>query len=401
MGRLSMELYIKQLSTRYRQATKKEKGLMLDEFCSTSGYSRKHAIKMINGIKKHERMTQRGRIRKKPGPNPVYTSKELIQALKTIWLATDQMCGKRLKYALPNWLPHYDKHYSALSEETKEQLLRISSASIDRVLSPFKVTLGKGKSGTKPGSLLKTQIPILTEQWDNTIPGYVEADTVAHCGDSLEGNFIWSLTLTDIYSGWTELRAVWGKGATGVVDAIKDIEARLPFILRGFDSDNGSEFLNYHLLRYFAHPDDKERLRLQFTRSRPYKKDDNAHVEQKNWTHVRQLIGYHRLDNKKILPLLNQLYANELCLLNNFFRPCVKLLSKERVNSKIKKKHSKPITPYQRLLASVHIPKNQKEMLTDIYNTLDPFVLQNLIQNQLSIIFSLVNVKDTRARTAI
>lgn len=401
LGRVTMELYIKQLSTRYRQASKKEKGLMLDEFCKTSGYSRKHAIKLIQASKKRLNMPSKQPPRRKPGPKPSYQSTELIEALKKIWLATDQMCGKRLKPALRDWLPHYEKHHPSLSKETKAQLKKISSASIDRVLSPFRAKLGKGKNGTKPGTLIKTQIPILTEQWDNSIPGFVEADTVAHCGDSLAGDFVWSLTLTDICTGWTELRALWGKGATGVVNAISDIESTLPFILKGFDSDNGSEFLNYHLLRYFAHPDEKEKLRLKFTRSRPYKKDDNAHVEQKNWTHVRQLVGYHRFDNKNIVELLNQLYANEISKLNNYFCPCVKLLAKERVNSKIKKKHSEPMTPYQRILVSEHISDAKKEMLTQQYQQLDPFELKTSIEKQLSTIFKLVSVKDTVSRTAI
>jgi len=400
MGRLTMDLYIKQLSTRYRQASKKEKGLMLDEYCATSHHTRKHAIKTINKAFK-EQVSRMKPIKKKPGRKPVYNSKSLTLVLKNIWLATDQMCGKRLKSALPLWLPHYEKHYEAISSDDYHQLEKISSATIDRLLSPFRVIHNKGRSGTKPGTLLKTQIPILTEQWDTAKPGFVEADTVAHCGTSLSGEFIWSLTLTDIFSGWTELRAVWGKGAIGIVNQIKEVESILPFTLRGFDSDNGSEFLNYHLLRYFACPEDENKLRLQFTRSRPYKKNDNAHVEQKNWTHVRQLLGYHRLDNIKLLPLINQLYANEVSDFNNFFCPNVKLIAKERIQSKIKKTHSKAATPYKRLLSCSEISTEKKNELIEKFQALDPFVLQKSIQQQLKIIFNLIDPCITKQRVAI
>lgn len=192
-----------------------------------------------------------------------------------------------MKIALPLWLPHYEKTYGGLDTQVMDLLLSMSSATIDRQLTPLRLKYGMSYGGTKPGSILKKHIPIKTEQWNETEPGFVEADTVAHCGGSMSGEFIWSLTLTDIYSGWTEIRSVWNKGSAGVVEQIQDIEKGLPFSLKGFDCDNGSEFLNHHLLRYFADPDDPQKHRLQFTHSRPYKKDDNAHVEQKNWTHVQ------------------------------------------------------------------------------------------------------------------
>ena len=311
------------------------------------------------------------------------------------------MCGKRLSPILGEWLQHYDKHYEPLREELKQQLIAMGSATVDRLLQPFRAKHPKGRSGTKPGSLLKTQIPILTDQWDNEVPGFVEADTVAHCGESLSGDFIWSLDLTDIATGWTELRACWGKGAQGVINSIRDIEENLPFKLKGFDCDNGSEFLNNHLLAYFSDPNDKEKRRLQFTRSRPYKKNDNAHVEQKNWSHIRQLLGYSRFDNKALQPLINDLYKNEVSLFNNYFRPCVKLLKKERIGSKIKKKHSVAQTPYQRLLVSEHISEYKKVELQAIYQQLDPFELRKQIEAKLKQIFSLVELKDLHFRAAI
>ena len=400
MGRLTMGLYIKQLSNRYRQASKKDKGIMLDEYCATSQHSRKHAIKTLSKAFKEQTIRMKT-VKKKPGRKSTYNLEPLVFVLKNIWLASDQMCGKRLKSALPLWLPHYERHYKPIEKEIYQLLENISSATIDRLLSPLRVNYNKGRSGTKPGTLIKTQIPILTEQWDARKPGFVEADTVAHCGTSLSGDFIWSLTLTDIFSGWTELRAVWGKGATGIVNRINEIEDMLPFRLLGFDSDNGSEFLNYHLLRYFADSDNAEKLRIQFTRSRPYKKNDNAHVEQKNWTHVRQLLGYHRLDNIKLLPLINELYSNQVSDFNNFFCPNVKLISKERIKSKVKKVHSKAATPYQRLMNSEYIDKKTKLKLENKFSVLDPFELQKSIQKQLKLIFELIDPCIAKQRVAL
>jgi len=206
------------------------------------------------------------------------------------------------------WLPGYVQKYGDLSQAVTEALLRISPSTIDRILKPVRVKYkGRGRSTTKPGTLLRKQIPIKTNQWDESRPGFLEADTVAHCGTSMTGMFAFTIDCVDIATGWTEQRAVWGKGEMGVLEQIKNIEASLPFPLLGFDSDNGSEFLNYHLLRHFT-----ERTQsVQFTRSRAYHKDDNAHVEQKNWTHVRQWLGYHRFDLPEIVLLLNKLYTTE------------------------------------------------------------------------------------------
>jgi|SRR3990167_1890685 len=265
----------------------------------------------------------------------------------------------------------------------------MSEATIDRLLQPERVRFPRRLGGTKPGSLLKKHIPIKTDQWNEQTPGFVEADTVAHCGESLMGDFVWSITLTDIYSSWTENRAVWGKGAEGVVKQIEDIESNLPFLIFGFDCDNGSEFLNYHLIRYFEHRTDP----VQFTRSRPYHKDDNAHVEQKNWTHVRQLFGYYRIEDKALIDAMNDVYKNECSLLHNYFYPSMKLIDKHRVQAKIKKIHDKPQTPYQRILASKHINAAQKERLTAIYKTLNPFELKMSLEAKLKNIFARIDVR--------
>jgi hypothetical protein len=223
----------------------------------------------------------------------------------------------------------------------------------------------------------------------------MEADTVAHCGNSLSGAFVWSLTLTDIHTTWTEIRATWNKGARGVCEQIEAIESQLPFILLGFDCDNGSEFLNYHLVRYFS----QRPQYFSFTRSRPYKKNDNAHVEQKNWTHVRQLFGYDRIDNPALVPRMNDLYANEWSLYQNHFCPTMKLIEKHRINSKYKKKYDSPKTPYQRLLDSEHVSKDTKKCLQVVHLTLNPFILKQTIEKKLRLIFQHVKVtSDVRQR---
>jgi len=382
MGKNERQAYLKAIRTRYRRARKKVKVTILDEFCSVCGYNRKYAIRLLN---------QRAKARKKhrTGPKPIYASTELLTALKHIWFASDQMCSKKLKAAIPQWLPFYETAYKALSPETQAKLLSISAATIDRVLKPARVKYGrKGLSGTKPGTLLKNQIPIRTGFWDVTQPGFMEADTVAHCGNSLTGNFVRSLTMTDILTTWTENRATWNKGAEGVRDQIKDVEIGLPFAMQGFDCDNGSEFLNWHLLRYFTgHPSV-----TSFTRSRPYKKNDNAHVEQKNWSHVRQLFGYDRIEDPSLVALMNDLYAKEWSLYQNHFIPSMKLLEKKRINSKYIKKYDEPQTPYDRVMAAEHISADEKKRLQTVHTALNPFILKKNIEKKLRVIFKKVKV---------
>ena len=381
MGGDSRREYLAAIRDRYLQAGRDEKGAILQEFCAVCGYHRKHAIRLLNG--------KRLVVKKRPGRKPVYHSATLLRPLKRLWLATDQMCSKRLVVAIPLWLPFYEKTYEKLSAEVSSKLLSISAATIDGLLAPTRAkTQRRGLGATKPGSLLRNQIPIRTNNWDITQPGFVEADTVAHCGNSLSGNFIWSLTLTDIHTGWTECRATWNNGATGVIKQIREIETALAFPLRGFDCDNGSEFLNHHLLQYFT----DHKPRVKFTRSRPYKKNDNAHVEQKNWSHVRQLLGYDRLDNPKLVDLINSLYANQWSRLQNHFCPTLKLKQKLRINSKYKKKYETPRTPYQRLMESTHLSEEQKEQLNSCHQNLNPFKLKRTIERKLKAIFKMVTV---------
>lgn len=379
MSKTSRQEYLEKIRWRYHHSDKRAKSKILDEFCEVCGHSRKHAIKLINGGNK-ERL-------KRPGPESKY--QEVVSGLKAIWLASDQMCSKRLKTALRLWLPFYEKGHGKLKPLTRKKLRSMSAATMDRMLKPIRFKYRRrGLSGTKPGSLLKNQISIRTDNWDIKTAGFMEADTVAHCGNSLSGDFVWSLVFTDIASGWTDTRGVWNKGAHGVIAAVQDIEAQLPFELLGFDCDNGSEFLNHHLWSYFV---DRKKP-VQFTRSRPYKKNDNAHVEQKNWTHVRQLLGYDRLENPKMVELLNELYR-DWSLYQNFFCPSMKLIRKKRIGSKYYKKYDKPKTPHQRLMRSKHISKETKQKLTQTFKTLDPFELKKSIDRKLKAVFDLKKVK--------
>lgn len=365
MGLAEKKAYLQAIQKRYKKAKRKQKAAILDEFCAVCGYNRKYAIRALQ--------KRRKRPKQKPGRKPRYLANELLPHLKAIWFSTDQMCSKNFAVALKEWLPHYEAETNLLPDILKGQLLSLSPSTIDRLLKPIRVEYShKGLSGTKPGRLLKNQIPIKTDHWDVTKPGFLEADTVAHCGNSLSGDFVWSITLTDIYSGWTEVRATWNKGSAGVIEQITGVEGVLPFEILGFDCDNGSEFLNYHLIHYFT----RRSKVVQFTRSRPYHKNDNAHVEQKNWTHVRHLLGYDRFDDFRLVGLMNSLYMNEWSLYQNHFCPTMKLLEKVKINSKYKKRYGTPKTPYQRLMESADISEAKKEALQRSHVGLNPFQLK-------------------------
>jgi hypothetical protein len=373
--------YTEITAVRYKNSSRKEKSRILDEYCATCQCNRKHAIRVLRGYKRFTKPKARKR-----GRPPLYNKEEILKPLKKIWLAANLPCSRRLKAILPLWLPGYVELFGELPQSLWEDLLKISPASIDRILSPGRSQYRKrGRSTTKPGTLLRKQIPIAVNQWDETRPGFLEADTVAHCGESMMGMFAFTLDCVDIATGWTEQRAVWGKGEQGVMEQLKDIEAKLPFALLGFDSDNGSEFLNHHLLRHFS----DRKLPVQFTRSRAYHSQDNAHVEQKNWTHVRQWIGYDRLDNPEVVPLLNNLYRTEWRLFHNFFVPSMKLIDKERIGSTTIKRHDSPKTPYQRILDSPHISQAIKDALTKRVAKFNPFLLKQAMNTKIKKIFSL------------
>lgn len=377
MSREIKEDLLPRLKARYAKRGRKGRSRMLDELCQDYHYERKYAIKLLGG----KLPLPSGR--KKPGPDRKYAGIEPI--VRTIWLAAEQPCGKRLAPALELWLPHYERHHERVNSRQRQLLKSVSSATLDRLLAEARATHPlRGLSGTKPGSLLRTEIPVRTDNWDITQPGFLEADTVAHCGGSLAVDFIWSAIFTDICSAWTEGRAVWNKGAAGVVAAVESVEAELPFELLGFDSDNGSEFLNHHLRDHFA----LRKKPVGFTRSRPYHKDDNAHVEQKNWMWPRQLLGYGRLEDPTLVEPINELYRQAWGPLMNFFLPGLKLAEKWRERSHWRKRYEPAQTAYQRLMKSPKLPRKMRQELRDRFESLDPFALKWEVEKRLKKILS-------------
>ena len=378
MSRKSKWDYLKAIYFRYQKASKPLRAHILDEFCQVCGYNRKYAIRLLSGPALQKTNTHPKTRRPTYGAN-------MIAALTAIWEAAGYPCSARFKALLPLWLPWAVKRL-ALSAQTQKQLLSISPATIDRRLKPKKRQLKKRLYGrTKPGTLLKHHIPIKTDSWNVHTPGFTETDLVSHSGNSASGEFIHSLNVTDIHSTWVESRAVMGKSQIGVLDAMKDIQQALPFKLLGIDSDNGSEFINYHLKTFC------EQNQIQFTRGRPYKKDDNAHIEQKNWTHVRKIFGYERYDSKQALEAMNDLYRNELRILQNLFLPSMKLLEKTRVGSKLKRRYDKPHTPLDRLLNCPQPDPLKIQALKNLRDTIDPFALAKRIEQKLERIYLMAN----------
>ena len=382
MGINSKHEYLQAILERYHQATKKQKHKILDEFCAVCEYNRKYAIQLLNG-----RRTRAHRLQKQHRGRPKkYADPSLLIVLRRIWIALNLPCSKRLKAALPLWLPFYALQYrTTLSTKHYALLLSISPATIDRLMVAIRNSARKqGLCTTKPGSLLKQHIPISTDQWDVTQPGFLEADTVAHCGTSTEGIFVFTVNCIDLATSWREQRAVWGKGERGVLLALQDIEHSLPFPLLGFDCDNGSEFLNWSILKYFTN----RKRPVHYTRSRPYHKNDNAHIEEKNWTLVRQYIGYQRLAQPCLADQLNELYRSDWRLLMNFFIPSTKLIRKERRGSQIFKVYDLPQTPFQRLIKSPVLSPKTKKNLLHIYSSLNPFLLQLQVSKKITAILA-------------
>jgi len=376
--------YVAAVVGRYDQAVgKTEKSKILDEICATTGVHRKHALRLLRKV----RLAAPSKSGKdKRGRKPFYRSPDLLKALRAIWRAGNFPCSKRLKAMLPVWLPHYEARYGPLDKEDKTRILSVSATTMDRLLKRARSGLTlHGRCTTKPGTLLRDKIPVCTGQWEERRLGFIEADTVAHCGETTEGKYVLTLDCVDVASGWSEQRAVWGKTDTVVARRMHEIEKAFPFPIKGFDSDNGCEFLNHKLFRYFV----DRKQPVIFTRSRAYKKNDNAHIEQKNWTHVRQWLGYDRLEHEELVAAINDLYANEWRLYHNFFNPSAKLLTKERVGSKTRKKYDKPKTPYQRLTESDELTEYTKAQLAKIFDNTDPFVLLDHMKRKLKKVFKL------------
>jgi hypothetical protein len=318
----------------------------------------------------------------------------VISVLQEVWEAAGYPWSVRLKAMLPLWLPWIRKRFS-LPAEVERQLLCISARQIDRRLGERKRKLKRRLYGrTKPGTLLKHHIPIRTDNWDVTVAGFGEVDLVSHSGNSGDGRFVYSLNFTDIQTAWVETGAILGKGKETVREALEEIREQLPFPLLGIDSDNGSEFINDSLWNYCKD------LRIQFTRGRPYKKDDNAHIEQKNWTHVRKLLGWERFDSQKATDAINNLYGKEWRLMMNLFQPSVKLVGKVRIGSRLTRKYDKPQTPLDRLLASGQGDAERLKHLKRLRESLNPFELAQTIDRKLEKITRLASSTRSLAQDA-
>lgn len=368
---------LKAIRPRYLKASQIAQGRILDEFVAVTGYNRKYAIHLLhNGPP--QRLTRQAGRRRRYGP-------DVIAGLVQVWEASGHVCGKRLRPFLPELVKALERHGEiSLTAGTKADLLQISAATIDRCLRSARTRLPlHGRSTTKPGSLLKDAIPVRTfADWDEKRPGFVEMDLVAHCGETTAGTYLNTLCVIDIQTRWTELVALPNKGQKATFDGIKTIRQRLPFALLGIDSDNGAEFINDQLHRYCL------RQHITFTRSRPYRKNDQAHVEQKNWTAVRRWVGYERYESPEAHALLDAIYA-DLYHFVNFFQPVMKLVEKTRVGSKLRKKYDTAQTPYQRVLASPHVDEDTKQQLCQLYLTLNPVALQRRIEANLKQLWAL------------
>ena len=377
----SRKEYLRKIYSRYQQASRSERRRILDEFCANCGYNRKYAIRVLNG---RVPLSQPVRVRRRRG---VRYGVLLISILKAIWEAADYPWSVRLKALLPEWMPWIRRRFR-ITKQLERQLLAISPRTMDYRLAADQRKQRRRLYGhTKPGPLLKHQIPLRTDRWDVHQPGFTEIDLVAHSGSCASGEFCHSLNLTDIHTTWTESRAVLGKSQQAVRQALDELRQALPFPLRGIDSDNGSEFINDQLHRYCRSE------QIQFTRGRPYKKDDNAHIEQKNWTPVRRLLGYVRYDSGAALEAINDLYRKELRLFQNLFLPSVQLQKKVRAGSRLRRRYDLPQTPFHRLRACADSSTDHNRMaeLQRLHDGLDPFVLSQKIQTKLAHIFSLAS----------
>ncbi|HSB80599.1 MAG TPA: integrase [Candidatus Methylomirabilis sp.] len=378
MSRQGRWEYLQAIYPRYQLATRLEKQRILDEFCTVTHYHRKSALRLLNGPPP---------ARQPPAPrrrSPTYGTR-LIQVLAAIWRAAGYPWSVRLKALLPLWLPWARPRFR-LTPALEEQLLRLSPRQMDRRLAPYRRPGRTGRyGGTKPGRLLKHHIPLRTDRWDVTVPGFTEIDLVAHAGECADGEFAHSLNLTDIHTTWVETRAVLGRGQHAVQPALEELRQVLPFRLQGIDSDTGSECLNAHLVRYC------QRHGIQFTRGRPYKQDDNAHIEQKNWTHVRRLLGYVRYDAPEAVAAMNALYRQELRLFQTLFLPSVKLVRKVRVGSRIRRVYDRPQTPFERVCACPEADPVKVAHLARLRAQHDPFALAAAVDQKLGHLYTLAH----------
>jgi hypothetical protein len=385
--RRSITEYAEAVRGRYLRSTKKVKTKILDEFVAATELHRKAAIRLLN---------RRGRPPgKKRSGRPRLYGLEAMAALKVAWEATDRLCSKRFHPFLPELVSILrGKGELSLTEETETQLCHMSASTIDRILRRWRGSgTRRSLSTTKPGTLLKNSIPVRTfSEWEDTRPGFIEADLVAHCGESTEGFYLTTLSTVDVATGWCEPVAVWGKGQDRVGGAVYDVRKRLPMPLLGLDSDNGSEFINQSLYDYCR------RNGITFTRSRSYKKNDSCHVEQKNWSVVRRVIGYDRFNSKAAYETLGNVYTL-LRLYINFFQPVLKLVGKTRNGAKVRKTYDTAQTPYQRLLKSDVLTEDKKRELANIYGALNPVTLLKQIRQEVEHLWTLAERQPGKTRS--
>jgi hypothetical protein len=377
----------KQMAVRYHRAPKGEKGTMLDELCQLTGWTRRHARRALaQAILGKPTAARR--------PRPRTYGPEVFEPLRFVWATLGGPAGKRLAPFMAEAVEALERHDELeLSPEVRTKLLQVSASTIDRMLAPERAKLRvKGRSGTKPGSILRRQIPIRTfAEWDDRRPGFCEVDLVAHDGGDPSGQFCHTLDLVCVATGWTEMRALLTKAQRWVREALEDIHAHLPFALLGLDSDNGSEFINTELFGWC------ESRQITFTRSRPYRKNDNCFVEQKNWPVVRQSVGYARYDTPAELQVLAELYGH-LRLWVNFFQPQMKLISKTRRGAVVSKRFDVARTPYRRVLASPDVAEQAKRELTATYLELNPAELKRQIGRCQDRLLELAKTKPERGR---
>jgi len=372
MSQETREQVMTKLRRRYASAGLEHKKKLLNQAQELMGYHRKSAIRALRA-----EPVERGPLIITGRPVS-YEPGALLPFLRPIWQATEYACGRRLVAMLPEWLPAYEAHERKVPGEVREKLLAASGRTLDRLLAPMRLH-GGGRCLTRPGTLLRQQIPIRGSVWEENRAGWLEVDTVALCGGSVAGEFVWMVNGVDQALTWVETRAMWGRGQAGTLVALEDMEASLPFDLVGLDSDNGGEFINYHVLSWLQ----KRERPVFMTRSRPYKKDDNAHVEQKNWTHVRQTFGYERHDNPAVVAVINQLAKGPYGQLRNYFHASLKLEDKEREDGRIQRIYGAAQTPLARVLASAEVTVETKQRLRREKAALNPFALKLVVERSL------------------
>jgi hypothetical protein len=378
MDKQTKNQVLAKLRERYRRASKEYKSKILDDLQHLFGFHRKAAIRAVGS-------------KPKPAPAapallgrpPLYAPEKLLPVLKPIWFTAQQPCGRRLAALLPEWLPAFETDHRRLDSDVRRALLAASAATLDRLLAPVRASVAcASRCGTRPGSLLRQEIPVRDGPWDETQPGWLEVDTVALCGGCLDDRHGWMFDGVDIYSDWASLRALRNRGQQATLEQLQDIEAKLPFCWRGMDSDNGGEFLNWHVadwLRGRPHP-------VALSRSRPYRKNDNAHIEQRNYSRVRLWFGYERYDAPGVFDLINTLCRSALEPFLNHCLPTMKLAQKRREGSRVVRVYGAAQTPYARLLASAGVSGQQKAQLQTEHARFNPFQLERDIQRQLRVI---------------